>query len=110
MSESIPLAATIGLRNCSLPLSKRHSKKYFHSARVCLTDLVFADFWELESLLSHATRLKELILGDVQFYNPFAGRPADRPRECRAVLESLILDKSFPGLWMQMHKQSGSPQ
>ncbi|KAJ7253594.1 hypothetical protein C8J57DRAFT_1659820 [Mycena rebaudengoi] len=41
----------------------------FRSLRsVCLTDLEFTDVWELESLLSHATGLKELILVGVRFH------------------------------------------
>ncbi|KAJ7253605.1 hypothetical protein C8J57DRAFT_627192 [Mycena rebaudengoi] len=65
----------------------------FRSLRgVCLTDLEFADVWELELLLSHATGLKELILLS-RCPLPLASHCL-RPclHECCVVLESVRLE------------------
>ncbi|KAJ7253598.1 hypothetical protein C8J57DRAFT_1519327 [Mycena rebaudengoi] len=67
----------------------------FRSLRsVCLIDLEFTDVWELESLLSHATGLKELILVGVRFHwhHTVSVRAVDRPHEYRVILESVRLE------------------
>ncbi|KAJ7266648.1 hypothetical protein C8J57DRAFT_1510753 [Mycena rebaudengoi] len=56
----------------------------------CLYSLDFANASELELLLSHATGLKTLTLGNIHFKNPSVPH-VDVPHEVRVVLESFEL-------------------
>ncbi|KAJ7266691.1 hypothetical protein C8J57DRAFT_376655 [Mycena rebaudengoi] len=58
---------------------------------LCLYYLDFANASELELLLSHATGLKTLTLGNIHFENPSVRR-VDVPHEVRVVLESFELE------------------
>ncbi|KAJ7218186.1 hypothetical protein C8J57DRAFT_1482850 [Mycena rebaudengoi] len=59
---------------------------------VCITGFMFHHVWALESLLSHATGLKELSLNGIRFDKPSVVRPVDHPSEGRIVLESVRLE------------------
>ncbi|KAJ7266666.1 hypothetical protein C8J57DRAFT_376480 [Mycena rebaudengoi] len=70
---------------------------------LCLYYLDFANASELELLLSHATGLKTLTLGNIHFENPSVRR-VDVPHEVRVVLESFeleletdVVDAMLPG-------------
>jgi hypothetical protein len=59
---------------------------------LCLTDLNFANVSELETLLSHSTRLKELILDDIGFDDSSVQRVGVLDEPPRVLIESLTLD------------------
>ncbi|KAJ7277911.1 hypothetical protein C8J57DRAFT_1308207 [Mycena rebaudengoi] len=65
---------------------------------LCLTGLTFANVSGLESFLSHATGLKELILDEISFDNPSAYPFLCMPHESRVMLESLTVDAMYTGV------------